>query len=1244
MYKWFRIIALCLAVISIPKWTSAQNQLGALTGSVFDTSGAVIPEAEITITSMDSGAKYVVKASSAGYYRVPVPPGTYIVVARQKGFKESVAKDVLVAVEQVVTIDLTMQVGAETQSITVTTEAPLLTPSTAEVGSSITAEEFQTLPVFISDGGRQIDTFVWNSLPGTTADWAPYQSISGGQDSTNSILIDGVSIGRYDWGSDLGEQTPGTDAVGEFKVQMSNYSAEYGTTGGGIENFTIKSGTNQFHGNLDEFNNNPIFDANGWENNAVGGMKTNEKENNFAASLGGPIKRNKAFFFFNYEGDRKHIFGVGGLTSVPTANELKGDFNDFLYASNPVVNSGAMGVLGANSAPTQVGTDALGRPVNEWAIYDPTTTRDVPAGAVDTVTGLTNNSGADAVIRDPFPNNTIPAAEFSTATSTLLSRFPTPLYNSLFRNLPYVGETCCPVLIRNAETVKLDGEISPKQKLSGSLTVAIRHRQMRDNANDTWFPWYTGFPINREKTQSVGGPQARILYTLTVNDHSVNTLSLGYNRFGNGNGQTPDASYAAAMAIPGIATNCFPVMNLSSSDSIQFLNHMGVGCNSRDPVESYSYQDVYSTTRGKHSLKFGGQFLRYRYDTYEPSGSSFNFSSLQTELPGFSKYTGHPFASWLLGAANGGGSQEFTTEPGYRSGVWAFFAQDDWRTSSKLTLSLGVRWEIPLPKSEAFGRMSQFSPTTTQTLSDGTVLNGSIVWLGSCSTCIHSNTFQDYYFGDLAPRFGIAYQINPKLVFRGGYGISYQPPAQNGWGPEALIGYNAGYTRFRASGEVAAVNPLLYLSNFAGGAAPGPLGLPPFTQTLPNRDPTSMNGYDPDFFPAHSLDMPLVQNWSAGLQYELPHKVLVEANYVGSKGTRLFNKNFGYEWNQANSKYMGLGDNIVDDFGGDLNNTTPSFCAPAGGSIPQSQCSAPLISPQAALASFGLTKLPYTTFENDNYWNAVAAGVVPFPQFSGITNDQTSMGMSIYHSLQVQARKNTTHGLTFIAAYTLSKDVTDSDSVMYNPTSIQDFYNRKLERSLASFDYPQVLKLTWIYSLPFGRGQRWLSSSGVLDKFVGGWQAAASQRYGSGDPLSLWDNDASTVITATVRPDVVKGVGQTLPLHGLDAINGTPYLNEAAFADPPLSPSNAYPLRVGTAPRYLPNVRSPAHQEEDFGILKNFRITERVKLQVRGDFQNVFNRVGRGDPDTGVNDGTFGLITGAMNGPRLIQMGGHLTF
>jgi len=1224
MSRSLRILVLCLGLLLIPRTICAQGNLGALTGSIFDPTGALIPEAQVTITNTDTGVKWEVKSSTAGYYRVPVPPGNYQVEARREGFKAAVATNLVVPVAQVVTIDLTLQIGSATEMVTVTSEAPLLTPSTAEVGVAITPQEFQTLPVIISDGGRPLDAFVWETLPGTTPDWNGRESINGGQDSSHLILIDGVSIARYDWDS-MGEFQPGADSVGEFKVQMSNYSAEYGETGGGVLNFSLKSGTNAFHGAGFEYDINPIFNANGLVNNALGAQKNSLKENNFGGNLGGPIRKNKTFFFFNYEGDRKLLFAFGGLTSVPTSAMLGGNFNAWLGA--------------------QQGTDALGRPVYKDEIYDPTTTRIVPAGGIDPVTGLTNTSGADATIRDPFNAggvlNSIPKGEFSSATSSLLQYFPTPQYGSLTLNEPHFGGTCCPVLNRDAYTTKVDEVINDKQKLSVSFTYAVRSRYHNHPETDSWAPWPSQ-PLSGAYTQNVGGPQLRIMETWTLNDHSVNVLSLGYNRFADSNGNSDDGRVTAAMHIPGIPDNCLPSMSFADTDGIQFLSSIGHSCGTRDPEESYLYMDTLSYTHGKHSLKFGGSYLRYRSNDYEPGNisGSFAFNNLETSLPGFTTSTGHPFASFLMGAAHSATESIYTTEPGYRQGEMAFFAQDDWRASPKLTLNLGVRWEIPTPRTEAFNRMAQFDPTASNLLPSGATIPGALVWLGSCSTCQHGSTFQNYYFKEWAPRLGVAYQWNNKLVLRGGYGISYQPPTEGGWGPEQYFGYNSAVSVFRQSGPINSVNPVMFLSNFSSGSAPGQVGMPAFTGTLPNQNPASMDGYGVDYFPRNSLAMPYIQNWSAGFQYQLPNQIVLEANYIGSKGTRLINYDMGGV-NQAPAKYMGLGDILADNFGTDLANPTTA----------------------ATLGQYGITKLPYPSFETDNnavYVNTVAAGLQPYPQYSGVQNDSPGLGNSTYHALEVTARKNSTHGLTFIAAYTLSKNISDSASAMrYYNVYIQDLYNRKLEKSIVSFDYPQVVKLTWIYALPLGHGQRWLHSTGLADRIFSGWQLTAIQRYGSGDPLSL-GTALSPSITPSIRPDVLSGVAKTVTPVGLNTLlaynaagavtNGTALLNPAAFVDVPTSPNNGFPLRLGTAGPALPNVRGPGHEEEDFGLIKNTQITERVKLQLRADFQNVFNRTGLGDPDPCLCDGypsqggTFGLITGPMNGPRTIQMGMHIMF
>lgn len=1204
------LLTLFLIFGMLPCLLYGQGSLGTITGSVLDTSGAYVPGATVTIVSNETGVTTTAKTSSAGLYRVSVPVGTYQVRAVKQGFQTALADHVVVSIAQVVTANLTLQVGATTQTVTVSGQSSLLTPNSSEVGASITPQEFQTLPIEVGDGGRDIETFVFSSLPGTAGN--SFQgSISGGQEFSSEVLIDGISVARYDVnGASLSEFSPSADSIGEFKVLQTNYSAEYDNTGGGVISFAMKSGTNQFHGSVYEYLQNPVFNAAGLIANAFDTPKDNTKQNDFGGTFGGPIKKDRTFFFGSYEGNRFRDFSYSGTMTLPTAAMKAGDFSAWL-------------------GPLQ-GKDALGRPVYENEIYDPTTTRTVPAGAVDSVTGLVNNSGNSAIIRDPFDFNgqlnVINPAEFSKAGSVLDSLLPNPVLGGLVRNT-FRFSGCCPELREDTWSIKVDHIINDKQRITASFSQDYRNRF---NKSGNTFPPFPSQPLSPTKTQLDGGPQARFSHSWTINDHTVNDFAAGYNRFGNINGVTDNKKYTPQLGIPGLSDACFPTFRFSGHvGSLPSL--LGIGCHNNDPSESYIYKDTVSDVIGKHSLKFGGEFLRYRYNTYEPGNlsGSFTFTDRETSLPGFSSDTGHPYASFLLGAVDAGGYSVYTTEPGYRGGVFSSFVQDDFKAAPKLTLNLGIRWDIPLPKTEAFNRQSGFDPTAPNPGADN--IPGALVFLGSCSTCLHRNSFQNYYFGEVAPRFGLAWQIKNNLVFRGGYGISYSPPNLNNFGSQNLAGYNSGVALNQGTSPTGFfVDPVIYLSALKGAALPtaAAVGVPPFTGTLPNRDPASFNGQEPDFLTPGSLAQPYTQNWSAGFQYLLPGHTLLEANYVGSKGTRLLDSNFANFFDQAPSKYMGLGDILADDLATDLANPATA----------------------AVLAQYGVTKLPYPDFESNNYSTTVAAALQPFPQYSALLNNYPTMGNSTYHSMQVMARKDSAHGLTFIAAYTLSKTITDSDTALYYPSLVQDFYNRKLEKSIASFDYPQNLKLTWIYTLPFGPGHRWLSTNKRLSWFVSGWQIAALQNYYSGDPLAISSPFFPGISTPGLRPDIVKGVPLTVPLKGLDVVNGTPMLNPAAFAEPPLSPVNGFALRVGTAPRFLPNVRGPAHEFEDVGFIKNTRLTERTSLQIRAEMFNVFNRTGRGDPDPSLGDGlpseggTFGLITGPMNGPRLVQIAVRLDF
>ncbi len=492
---------------------------------------------------------------------------------------------------------------------------------------------------------------------------------------------------------------------------------------------------------------------------------------------------------------------------------------------------------------------------------------------------------------------------------------------------------------------------------------------------------------------------------------------------------------------------------------------------------------------------------------------------------------------------------------------------------------------------------------------------------------------------------------------RTGYGISYAPPIANGF-PNPTNGFNSSvafgntglYPRqFSGAGNP---EPAIYITPLAGAPIPpfyvdnGRVGIPPFQGTLPDLSPGGANYLTIEFM-GQSSAQPYVQNWNFGFQYMLPAEILFEADYVGSKGTRLNAFDLGWRTDQVPTKYMGisaLGDYLTWDIGDALDD--------AGAS--------------AALAQFGVTGRPFPSFEG-----TVSDSLRPFPQYTGITDDFPNYGNSSYHSLQVTARRRVSRGMNFIAAYTWSKTLSDADSAIgyYGGYYWQDYYNKKNEKSIASFDYRHNLKLTWIYSLPFGRGAKWLSNGGALDKLVGGWQVTAIHNYRSGNPLQIFNSGLDSGLGWWgVRADVIPGVNQKVSFQGpLNSEDGSQYLNPAAFDSLPnvegcMGPPSdavvtgykdedgndycgAVATRWGTAPRFLSSTRGPSFQSEDFGILKDTRITERFMLRFRADFFNVFNRTGLGDPNTDVGDpGSFGRIYGVAHGPRNIMLSLRLDF
>ena len=400
-----------------------------------------------------------------------------------------------------------------------------------------------------------------------------------------------------------------------------------------------------------------------------------------------------------------------------------------------------------------------------------------------------------------------------------------------------------------------------------------------------------GFPIDRTKIQSIPFRLLRFSEDWTINDHTVNHFSVGYNRFGNFNGQPsadPTGWLPSDLGITGGTTTNAPQLNMSTSSSswnppvghpargkakllssfgpYQRTAEFGVG-------ESFIYGDSLSYVRGKHSFKFGGEYRRYRRNDRIYPGTAFSFSNLQTAMPGGQRnVTGHPFASFILGAASGGTRDVITTTAGFRGALLSLYAQDDWKATSKLTVSYGLRWELPGLRREAHNRLSGLNPTLPNPDADGIL--GAQDFLGSCSGCNGRTSFQDYYYRQFAPRIGLAYAATKKLVVRTGYGISYAPPIANGF-PNPSNGFNSyvamGNTglyprQFSGSGNP---EPAIYISPLSGATIPafyvdnGRVGIPPFQGTLPDLSPGGANYLGIEFMGPSSAQ-PYVQNWNFG--------------------------------------------------------------------------------------------------------------------------------------------------------------------------------------------------------------------------------------------------------------------------------------------------------------------------------------------------------------------------------------------
>lgn len=1135
------LVLLVVAMAAVPSYS--QRITASLSGVVRDPSNAVIPGAIVQVTNSGTNSTTRVKTNIDGRFVVTsLPPGSYRLTVDAPGFKRLLRSGLILVVDQTAELDLTMQLGSATQSVSVTGEQPLLDTGNAELGQIITNKSIVNLPlnqrnpfslILLSTG---VTGNVGSNFTGLQF------NVDGGRSGTTDVLLDGIPSAPPT--DDFNALTifPSVDAVQEFKVQTSNYSAEFGLTGGGIINVVYKSGSNELHGSAYDFLRNSALDSNNFFSNKNGVPLASFKRNQFGFSLGGPVVipklyhgRNKTFFFADYEGLRQ-LEGTTTITTVPTVAERTGDFSQ--------------------------DTTSSGKPIT---IYDPTTT---------SLVGST-------YVRQPFAKNIIPANRIDSVAANVEKYWPLPnkpgINGTQVDN--YVVAAPAPYDIDQGD-IKVDQIISPRQHLS------IRYSQR----NPVSYAAITMPPADVIAQRGGNFPEPAksgdLEYTFTVSPSDLIEFRYGlanvdFEEQALGEGFNPTqlgfpsylAADANALAFPGFEPS----------------GYMGIGSGSQlsqgslDMVTN-SWAITNTKILSHHTLNFGvnARVLANYTNQVGRSTGDFSFGTNFTQGPNAlasSSTAGDGFASFLLGLGGGDVTHNFKIIDTV-SEYYAPYIQDDWKATGKLTLNLGLRYDLFIPRTEHHDRESFFDASAPSPLAGPSGfqnLRGGLIYPGGVNG---SRVFDTFYRG-FAPRFGFAFHPAKRLVFRGGYGIFFTDTPTEAAATVSPTGYRTDSTFY---GTLNGVTPYAYLSN------PYPTGFVPVTGnsqgllTSTGQSVSSPFPYEPT---------PYMEDWNVDVQYQLPRNWRVDAAYVGSHGVDLAESQ---TLNQLPISDLSLGSKLLQ-----------SVPNPFYGLITNS---GPLAEPTV----------------NKEYL------MTPYPQFTGVSPGYVVGADSLYDSMQLRAEKLFSKNLMLLVSYTAAKmmdNYSSNNTSNFNGSGTsEDAYNQRLDWSLSTADISQSMVASFVYTLPYGRGQHFgASSSRFADTLFGGWQFNGIVTEQTGLPLALSAANVAGIFSPGERPDTN---GQNPRLTGSVESRLTRYFNTADFSQPA-------PFTLGDVSRTLSNIRAPGVHNFDLSLFKDFPITERLTLQFRAESFNAFNKPQFGGPNGAVNSSAFGVISSQVNSPRQTQ-------
>jgi hypothetical protein len=1165
---------------------SGQSTNASISGTILDSSGAAVPGAVATLIALATGRQATYTTTSDGLFNFPnLQAGAYELHVTAKGFSNYEQKGITLNINEEARLRVELKVGAEVQTVQVSSNVSPLNFDNAEVKGTINPETIGALPLIVGGNLRSAVSFEVLE-PGVTAPsgFPDDARMNGGVHYGDDAVIDGVSLqdgANSQSGMDeaLYDHPQSPESVSEVSVLGSNYQARYGATTATVVSTVTKSGTNHYRGTLYEHLRNTDLNARQFGIPA----RPEDIEHDFGGNIGGPLTflpgirhftdspRNKTFFFVNYEGFRIRGGVSTQVLTVPTAQERLGDFTDWQDSSGNLI-----------------------------PVYDPATTVANPNYNPNQTTGPGNlpftrtqfmgcNSNTPNIIcpSDPRMQSSLAPQWFK--------YLPEPTLPGLINN--YVVPTPVPNSTNGEGTlidIRVDDNLGSKDHFA-----AIVHY------HGSFLPVVSELPLPISTTAPYGVNYSfldRFAWDHSFSPTVINNFNFGYNDIWTIT-TCLDGPYASQLPqIVGVPNHQFP-------PSLNFQDFQSMGCNQlyHSARPDYIPNDELSWVKGKHIINFGGEYRAGgAFSTSSNNGSgTFNFTRESTGVNGIE--SGSDIASFLLGQVDNGNINDETVYSTYNFDKYlSFHAADTWKITHKLTLDYGLRWDRSTPTLEKYNHLSFFDPAGVDPSAGG--LPGSLAFAGKGwgPASFGARYPEKVWNHAFAPRLGIAYGVSPKTVVRTGYGIFFQQQYYPGWNDgESTDGFN--------------VTPSF--SSGLGGMQAAFLLSQGFPQNFPHPpiiDPGADNGQGVTMYrPFNANHLPYSQQWNLTIEHQFTANFYVNAAYIGNKGTHLLSN--VAPLNALNPSLLTtMGQELFDTF------------SPGQSSLDG------VAAPYAAWAG-QMTCAPY-----------VAQALLPFPQYCSILGGENeNAGTSNYNSFQLKAEKRYSRGVWLLASYTNAKLISTTDDVQVNSVGgaqggVISPFQRSRNRSISSEDVPQTVSIAVVYGLPFGAGQKFANTGGVLGKLVAGWQVSSVFRASSGIPFYIRSSQCNvpSQFAAACIPGLLPGADPyAQSKSSFDP--ALPLLNAASFESP-----NSFNFYLGQGPR-IANFRAPGYRNQDFALGKNSRISERVSMDIRAELFNMWNWhafvcqefcSGSLAFINDVSSPTFGMWNGSVSAPRNIQL------